>query len=259
MSDNHQHLVRCRVDGEAHWGLLDGADVWQLEGSPFSGELTTKKRLGPIEAVQLEAPASPSKIVCVGRNYAAHAAEHQAQVPSEPLLFLKPPSSVIGPEQPIVLPPQSQQVEHEAELALVIGRRCRNLTEDEAWRNVTAVTCGNDVTARDLQRKDNQWTRGKGFDTFCPLGPQLVTGLEEDEVRDLAISCRVGAELRQQASTRDMIFSPAYLISYISKIMTLMPGDVIMTGTPAGVGRLTSGDQVEVEISNIGILRNPIV
>jgi 2-keto-4-pentenoate hydratase/2-oxohepta-3-ene-1,7-dioic acid hydratase in catechol pathway len=239
--------------------VLKGTDVWQLEGSPFSGEIIEKIKLGPIESVQLMAPTRPTKIVCVGRNYAAHAAEHQAQVPSEPLLFLKPPSSVIGAGQTIVLPSQSQQVEHEAELALVIGRRCRSVTEDDAWRSVTAVTCGNDVTARDLQRKDNQWTRGKGFDTFCPLGPYMVTGFEEAEIGNLTISCRVGDEQRQQGNTRDMIFSPAYLISYISKIMTLMPGDVIMTGTPAGVGRLTAGDQVEVEIAGIGVLRNPVV
>jgi 2-keto-4-pentenoate hydratase/2-oxohepta-3-ene-1,7-dioic acid hydratase in catechol pathway len=257
MNDKHQ-LVRYKVDGSAHWGVLDGSDVWQLEGSPISGEIIVDKKLGPIESVQIEAPAKPTKIVCVGRNYAAHAAEHQAQVPSEPLLFLKPPSSIIGPEQSIVLPDQSQQVEHEAELALVIGRRCRNLTEDEAWDSVIAVTCGNDVTARDLQRKDNQWTRGKGFDTFCPLGPYLVTGLDETEVGDLALTCRVGDELRQQGSTREMIFPPVYLISYISKIMTLMPGDVIMTGTPAGVGRLTAGDLVEVEIAGVGVLRNPV-
>jgi len=175
------------------------------------------------------------------------------------MLFLKPPSSVIGPGTHIVLPPQSEQVEHEAELAIVIGRRCRGVTPQEAWDCVLGVTCGNDVTARDLQRRDGQWTRAKGFDTFCPLGPWIVTGLSETDVADLEVTCRVNGELRQRGRTGEMVFSPSQLIAYAAHIMTLEPGDVIMTGTPAGVGPLLAGDVVEIEIESIGLLRNPVI
>ena len=204
------------------------------------------------------APATPSKIVCVGRNYTAHAAEHGADVPSEPLLFLKPPSAVLSPGGTIVLPDLSSQVEHESELAMVIGSRASQVSTDDAWGFVLGVTCGNDVTARDLQRRDNQWTRGKGFDTFCPLGPWLVTGMGEEEVCNLGLSCRVNNELRQKADTDQMVFPPAFLISYITQVMTLEPGDVVMTGTPAGVGPLEKGDTVEVEIEHIGTLINTV-
>jgi 2-keto-4-pentenoate hydratase/2-oxohepta-3-ene-1,7-dioic acid hydratase in catechol pathway len=196
--------------------------------------------------------------VCVGRNYVAHAAEHGADVPTEPLLFLKPPSAVLAPGGTIVLPELSNQVEHESELALVVGSPAFRVSEADGWRFVLGVTCGNDVTARDLQRSDNQWTRGKGFDTFCPLGPWLETGLEEEEVGDLGLSCRVNGVLRQEARTDQMIFSPALLISYISQVMTLEPGDVVMTGTPAGVGPLEPGDTVEVEIEGVGTLTNTV-
>jgi 2-keto-4-pentenoate hydratase/2-oxohepta-3-ene-1,7-dioic acid hydratase in catechol pathway len=168
------------------------------------------------------------------------------------------PSSVIGPGASIVLPPQSQQVEHEAELAVVIKRRCRGVTPEEAWGYVLGITCGNDVTARDLQRRDDQWTRAKGFDTFCPLGPWLVTGLREEDVADLEVVCRVNGEVRQRGRTREMVFSPAHLIAYTASIMTLEPGDVIMTGTPAGVGPLAAGDVVEVEVEGVGVLRNSV-
>jgi 2-keto-4-pentenoate hydratase/2-oxohepta-3-ene-1,7-dioic acid hydratase in catechol pathway len=203
--------------------------------------------IGRLDELQLLAPATPSKIVCVGRNYAAHAAEHGANVPSEPLLFLKPPSSVIAPGAEIVLPALSSRVEHEGELVLVIGARCRAVAEDNAWHHVLGVTCGNDVTARDLQRTDPQWTRGKGFDTFCPLGPWVVTGLSEEEINQLEIRCQVNGELRQRAATSTMVFSPACLIAYI-----------VMTGTPSGVGPLDAGDEVTVEIEGIGTLTNPV-
>jgi 2-keto-4-pentenoate hydratase/2-oxohepta-3-ene-1,7-dioic acid hydratase in catechol pathway len=179
-------------------------------------------------------------------------------VPKEPLLFFKPPSSVIGPGAPIILPPQSERVEHESELAIVIGRRCRDVTEEAAWGHVLGVTCGNDVTARDLQRQDKLWTRAKGFDTFCPLGPWLVAGLDESDVADLRIVCRVNGEVRQRGRTGEMVFSPAALIAYASSVMTLEPGDVIMTGTPAGVGPLLAGDVVEVAVEGIGVLHNPV-
>jgi 2-keto-4-pentenoate hydratase/2-oxohepta-3-ene-1,7-dioic acid hydratase in catechol pathway len=179
-------------------------------------------------------------------------------VPAEPLLFLKPPSAILAPGAGIVLPELSSRVEHECELVLVIGRRCKAVSEENAWEQVLGITCGNDVTARDLQRADSQWTRGKGFDTFCPLGPWIVTGLDENEIRGLDVSCTVNGELRQKANTGQMVFSPAFLIAYITKVMTLEPGDVIMTGTPSGVGPLNSGDQVTVEVERVGKLTNPV-
>ena len=180
----------------------------------LSGRSSRRKSSVSSTNLPLLAPATPSKIVCVGRNYAAHAAEHGADVPTEPLLFLKPPSAIIAPGAGIVLPELSSRVEHECELALVIGRRCRAVSEENAWEQVLGITCGNDVTARDLQRSDSQWTRGKGFDTFCPLGPWIVTGLNEEEIGHLEVSCTVNGELRQRANTDQMVFSPAFLIAY---------------------------------------------
>jgi len=257
MHQHHPHLVRVAVDGSPRWGAVENEWVYSLRGEPF-GDWERRAEIGRLDNLPLLAPTAPSKIVCVGRNYPAHAAEHGGEVPSEPLLFLKPPSSVIGPGAPIVLPPQSEQVDHEVELAVVIGRRCRGVTMQEAWDYVLGVTCGNDVTARDLQRLDGQWTRAKGFDTFCPLGPWLVTGLNEMDVADLEAICRVNGELRQRGRTSEMAFSPAQLIAYTAGIMTLEPGDVIMTGTPAGVGPLAAGDVVEIEVESIGLLRNPV-
>jgi 2-keto-4-pentenoate hydratase/2-oxohepta-3-ene-1,7-dioic acid hydratase in catechol pathway len=207
--------------------------------------------------VELLAPCEPSKIIAVGRNYAAHAAEHDAQVPTEPLLFLKPPSAVIGPGAAILYPEHlSCRVEHEAELAVVIGCQACRVAVEQAHTVVLGYTCANDVTARDLQRRDGQWTRGKGFDTFCPLGPWIVTGLD---IADLAISCRVNGVLRQAGQTGSMIFPVTELIAYISAVMTLEAGDVILTGTPAGVGPLLPGDRVTVEIEGIGTLENEVM
>jgi 2-keto-4-pentenoate hydratase/2-oxohepta-3-ene-1,7-dioic acid hydratase in catechol pathway len=250
-------IVRVQTDSDAQWGVVEGDVVRCLSEGPFAS-LEAGEPIGALDELQLLAPATPSKIVCVGRNYAAHAAEHGADVPSEPLLFLKPPSSVIGPGAEVVLPALSSKVEHEGELVLVIGTRCRTVAKGDAWRHVLGITCGNDVTARDLQRADAQWTRGKGFDTFCPLGPWLVTGLTGEEVGQLQIGCRVNGELRQHADTSNMVFSPAFLISYITQVMTLEAGDVVMTGTPSGVGPLLSGDEVTVEIEAIGALTNPV-
>ena len=197
----------------------------------------------------------PSKIVCVGRNYADHAKELGNEVPSEPILFLKPPSAVIAHGAKIVLPPQSQRVEHESELAIVIGKEARNVSAAR-WRDyVQGFTCANDVTARDLQKKDVQFTRGKSFDTFCPLGPWIETDLDPSALRVLA---RVNGAIRQDGNTRQMIFPPPVLVEFITSIMTLLPGDVILTGTPAGVGPLASGDTVEIEIEGIGTLRNVV-
>lgn len=248
-------LVRYAAPDGPRWGILEGEEIRELLGDPF-GRWSAGGTVGRLEEIRLLAPVAPTKILCVGRNYPAHAAEHGAEVPPEPLFFLKPPSAVVGPEEFIVLPPQSQRVEYEAELALVIGRRGRNIRPEEAWAFVLGVTCANDVTARDLQRRDGQWTRAKGFDTFCPVGPWIVLGLSEEDVSDRAVICRVNGEVRQHGRTSEMVFSPAALIAWISAVMTLEPGDLLLTGTPAGVGPLRSGDVVEVEVEGIGVLRN---
>jgi len=210
----------------------------------------------PLSDVKLLAPVAPSKIVCVGRNYAEHAAELGNDLPTEPLLFLKAPSAVINNGEAIKLPTQSKRVEHEGELGVVIGRRCHALFDDEdAMHYVLGYTCLNDVTARDLQRKDVQFTRGKSFDTFCPIGPVIETNLELDQI---TLTTRVNGEVRQFARMWQMVFPIDYLIRYIANVMTLMPGDVIATGTPSGVGKLDSGDVCEVEITGVGTLRNPV-
>ena len=197
----------------------------------------------------------PSKIVCVGRNYAAHARELGNDVPREPLLFFKPPSSLIGNGDVIVMPAASQRVEYEAELGVVIGKRARRIAAADSLEHVRGYTCANDVTCRDLQKTDGQWARAKGFDTFCAVGPVVVGDLDW---RRLAVIGRLNGEERQRAPTSEMIFGVPELIAYISRIMTLEPGDLILTGTPEGVGQLHSGDVVEVEVPGIGILRNPV-
>lgn len=196
----------------------------------------------------------PSKIVCVGRNYAEHARELGNAVPAVPLLFLKPPSALIGPGEAIILPPESAQVEHEAEIAVVVGRTLRHASVEEAEGAIGAIACANDVTARDLQRADSQWTRAKGFDTFCPLGP-ATRGVEW---RDLEVICRVNGEERQRGRSAEMVFPVPALLAYISSVMTLEAGDLVLTGTPAGVSPLNEGDVVEVEIPGIGLLSNPV-
>jgi 2-keto-4-pentenoate hydratase/2-oxohepta-3-ene-1,7-dioic acid hydratase in catechol pathway len=198
---------------------------------------------------------TPGKIVCVGRNYAAHAREMGNDVPTTPMLFLKPPSAVIGPGGAIMLPPQSAQVEHEAEIGVVIGRRIRRVSPEEAVAAIRGFTCANDVTARDLQKTDGQWGRAKGFDTFCPVGPVVAEGLDW---RSLEVIGRVNGEERQRGRATDMHFSIPVLVSFISQAMTLEPGDLILTGTPAGVGPLRPGDIAEVEIPGVGVLRNPV-
>ena len=199
-------IVRVQTDRGPEWGVVVDEEVRHLSEGPF-GSLGTGDSIGLLDDLTLLAPASPSKIVCIGRNYTAHAAEHGAEVPAEPLLFLKPPSSIIAPGAEIVVPELSSQVEHECELALVISDRCRKVPVEQAWEYVLGVTCGNDVTARDLQRSDPQWTRGKGFDTFCPLGPWIVSGLSEEEARQLEITCTVNEEARQKSNTSMMVFS----------------------------------------------------
>jgi len=206
--------------------------------------------------MRLQEPIRPSKIVCVGRNYREHAAELGNKMPDEPLLFLKAPSAIILSGDEIVLPSASQQVEHEGELGVVIGRVARNIPNDEdPLSYVLGYTCVNDVTARDLQRKDVQFTRGKSFDTFCPVGPWIETDIDPSNV---AVETRLNGEVKQKGNTADMAFSVAFLIRYISEIMTLYPGDLIATGTPAGVSRMKPGDIVEVEVAGIGILQNRV-
>jgi len=197
----------------------------------------------------------PSKIVCVGRNYADHAKELGNEVPKAPLLFLKAPSALIGNDEAIVLPPESAQVEYEAEIGVVLARQIHHAGPDEAEAAIRGFVCVNDVTARDLQRSDGQWTRAKGFDTFCPVGPRIAEGLSW---QDLAVVGRVNGKERQRATAAEMVFSIPVLVSYISGVMTLLPGDLIATGTPAGVGPLAPGDVVEVEVSGVGVLRNPV-
>jgi 2-keto-4-pentenoate hydratase/2-oxohepta-3-ene-1,7-dioic acid hydratase in catechol pathway len=235
-------------------GWLIGGRVGPVEGDLF-GEFRREEANEDLESVRLLAPILPGKIICVGRNYEAHAKELNNEIPEVPLLFFKPPSSVIGPDEPIILPPQSQRVDHEAELGVVIGRRGRWIPAEEANQYIFGYTIGNDVTARDLQRRDGQWTRAKGFDTFCPLGPWIETDFD---AADALITCHVNGEMRQMASTRDMIFRLRQLIAYASSFMTLEPGDVILTGTPSGVGPLNPGDQVEIAIEGLGSLKNPV-
>ena len=256
--ESDRHIVRVELEGRALWGVVRDGVVLELPEGPFGEAPAVGERLGYYEEMTVLPPVAPTKIICVGRNYVAHAAEHGADVPTEPALFLKPPSSLLPPGGVIVRPPQSSRVEHEGELALVIGRRCRRVPPEQAWASVLGVTCANDVTARDLQRADVQWTRGKGFDTFCPVGPWLVTGLAEAEIGALELSCRVNGELRQHGLLGEMVFPPATVISYASQVMTLEPGDLILTGTPSGVGPLVAGDVVEVEITGIGLLSNPV-
>jgi 2-keto-4-pentenoate hydratase/2-oxohepta-3-ene-1,7-dioic acid hydratase in catechol pathway len=248
-------IVRYQMKDEPpKYGWLLEDKVGEIEGDLFSSY--KRKKVGvPREEVSLLAPVRPSKILCVGRNYVDHAKELGNEVPQVPLIFMKPPSSVITDGETILLPPQSQQVEHEGELVAVIGKRGRNVTAEEASEYVFGYTVGNDVTARDLQKIDDQWTRAKGFDTFCAYGPWIDT---EFDPSDAVVTCRVNGQMRQMASTRDMVFNVNILIAYVSSIMTLEPGDLLFTGTPAGVGALVDGDVVEVEIEGLGKLSNPV-
>jgi 2-keto-4-pentenoate hydratase/2-oxohepta-3-ene-1,7-dioic acid hydratase in catechol pathway len=246
-------LIRFQTAKEPpQWGWINNDMVGRIEGTPF-GEYQRSEATLPLESVQLLSPVQPGKIICAGKNYAEHAKETGSEVPTTPLLFLKPPSSVIGPLQTIYLPPQSQQVDHEAELVVVVGKQGHWISPEEASKYIFGYTVGNDVTARDLQHKDGQWTRSKGFDTFCPLGPWVET---EFNPVDAMITCHVNGELRQMASIRDMIFHIDQLVAFVSSIMTLEPGDIIMTGTPAGISPLHPGDTVDVTIEGIGQLRN---
>jgi 2-keto-4-pentenoate hydratase/2-oxohepta-3-ene-1,7-dioic acid hydratase in catechol pathway len=252
----------CRISHNSfarpHYAVIENSSVYPLDEQYSFNSLPVRLDQKPLtlDEVEILAPVIPSKIVCVGRNYREHAAELGNKMPEEPLLFLKPSSSVIGPDCRVELPVQSEQVEHEGELGVVIGRTARKLTEaDDALGFVFGYTCVNDVTARDLQRKDVQFTRGKSFDTFCPVGPCIETDLDPTKAN---VTTRLNGEVKQNGNTADMAFPVSFLIRYISGIMTLYPGDLIATGTPAGVSRMKHGDVVEVEVAGIGILKNSI-
>jgi 2-keto-4-pentenoate hydratase/2-oxohepta-3-ene-1,7-dioic acid hydratase in catechol pathway len=236
-------MARFRCGNEVLRGEVSGSSI-RAEGKVYD-----------LEEVELLAPVDPSKVVCVGLNYAEHAKELKMDLPTEPIIFMKPPSAVIGPGADIVMPPSSSQVDYEGELAVVIKERCRNVPAERADDYVLGYANFNDVTARDLQRKDGQWTRAKSFDTFAPMGPYVV----DLDPSDLEIQTRVNGRLRQSSRTSDLIFPVPELIEFVSEIMTLLPGDVIATGTPPGVGSLSAGDYVEVEIEGLGVLKNGVV
>jgi 2-keto-4-pentenoate hydratase/2-oxohepta-3-ene-1,7-dioic acid hydratase in catechol pathway len=246
---------RFRHAGRERYGAIEGTVVRPLSAAPWAGGLPDGAPV-PLADVVLLAPVEPSKIVCVGRNYRAHAKELGNEVPAVPLIFMKPPSSVVGPQDAIRIPAASKEVQHESELAVVIGRTLSRATAVEAKLAVFGYTALNDVTARDIQREEKQFTRAKGFDTFCPIGPVIETALDP---LDLSVACRVNGAERQRGSTRDMVFDPFVLVAFVSNVMTLLPGDVVSTGTPEGVGALQRGDWVEVEVQGVGVLRNPIV
>jgi 2-keto-4-pentenoate hydratase/2-oxohepta-3-ene-1,7-dioic acid hydratase in catechol pathway len=256
-----RNMQLCRFNHssfeEPRYGYLEGDLVFPLDRKDFDQFLfPSSKQPFLLRDVRLMAPVRPSKIVCVGRNYQEHAAELGNKMPDVPLLFLKAPSAVVGNGESIELPSDSQRVEHEGELGVVIGRKARQLpAEADPLSFVFGYTCVNDVTARDLQRKDIQFTRAKSFDTFCPVGPLVVTGLNP---MDLEVTTRLNGEVKQRGRTSNMAFSVPFLVRYIAGIMTLYPGDLIATGTPAGVSRMKEGDVVEVEVEGIGVLRNQV-
>lgn len=247
-------FVRFHYNNKISYGLLENETIRIIEGDPFSGYTPAAKDV-PLNSVRLLAPCQPSKIVAVGVNYQDHAAEFKKDLPKEPLLFLKPSTAVLDPLEPIRLPSRSRRVDYEAELAVVIRKRTSNITPEEAPEFILGYTCINDVTARDLQKEDGQWTRAKGFDTFAPLGPWIVTDISPD---NLKIESYLNGERRQSAGTAQLIFKVPALVSFISQVMTLLPGDVIATGTPAGVGPMKSGDLIEVMIERVGRLANPV-
>ncbi|HLE94731.1 MAG TPA: fumarylacetoacetate hydrolase family protein [Acidimicrobiia bacterium] len=249
-------IVRIKAGDDIAYGVADAEGVLVHRGTPFVAWEPTETVV-PWDRVQLLSPVIPTKVVCVGRNYVDHAGEQGVDLPQEPMIFLKPATAVIGPDASVVLPPASNEVHHEAELAAVINRVARNVRAEEASKYILGYTAANDVTARDLQNRDGQWTRAKGFDTFCPLGPAIETEL--DPLERLAVICRVNGEVRQAGFTSDMVFGVAEIFEFITTVMTLLPGDVILTGTPAGVGKIEAGDSVEVEIDGIGTLSNRVV
>jgi len=250
-------IVRVNTDvDDITYGSVEPEGIRLHRGTPFVAWEPTETVVDWQQA-RLLAPVIPTKVVGVGKNYVDHASEMGGPVPEAPLLFLKPPTAVIGPLQAIRVPAESKEVNHEAELAVVIGTVTRNVAIEDAGAHILGYTAANDVTARDLQAGDGQWTRSKGFDTFCPLGPAIDTEL--DPLEGLSVMCRVNGEVRQAGSTSDLVFGVSELVAFISRIMTLLPGDVILTGTPSGVGQIVPGDTVEVEVEGVGVLVNPVL
>jgi len=249
-------LVRFDMQGRTGYGVLEGEHVYPLWEPPFNGVVKTGEVL-TLGDVTLLAPCEPSKIVALGLNYRDHAKEFGLSAPDEPLLFMKPSTAVIGPEADIVLPPMSRRVDYEAELAVVMGRPAKGVAEKAAWDYILGYTAINDVTARDLQKKDGQFTRSKSFDTFAPLGPWIETEIADPD--NVTVEAFLNGEQRQHANTNNMVFGVAYLVSFISRIMTLLPGDIIATGTPAGIGPMRPGDVVEIRVAGIGTLKNRVV
>ena len=249
-------IVRMKAGDDIAYGVADAEGVLVYRGSPFVAWEPTETVV-PWDSVQLLAPVLPTKVVAVGRNYVEHADESGVPVPDEPMIFLKPATSVVGPDADVVYPSISNEIHHEAELAAVIGRVARHVRAEDASSYVIGYTAANDVTARDLQATDGQWTRAKGFDTFCPLGPAIETEL--DPLEKLAVFCRVNGDVRQAGFTSDMVFGVAEILEYVSAVMTLLPGDVILTGTPSGVSKVEPGELMEVEIDGIGTLSNRLV
>lgn len=247
-------VVRALIDGDVRYGLADDTTITLISDEPFAA--FEPDGVVPLAEAKLLSPAVPTKIVCVGINYRAHAEEMGHEMPAEPVIFLKPPTALSPPNGDVMVPDRVTAIDHECELAAVIGRRTHKVSVEDAGSHILGYTCANDVTARELQRVDGQWTRAKGFDTFCPLGPWIDTDLDP---RDLELECIVNGETRQRARTSDMIFGPHELVSFVSGVMTLLPGDVVLTGTPSGVGPMTSGDVCEVRIEGIGSLVSRIV
>ena len=246
-------VVRLLHEGDCRYGIAQDGQVTLLSDEPFSA--WEPEGVLPLAAAHLLSPVTPTKVVCVGLNYRTHIAEMGHDMPAEPVIFIKPSTSVIGPGQPIQLPQGVGRVDHEGELGVVIGRRTHRVSPAMAHECVLGFTCGNDVTARDVQKADGQWTRAKGFDTFCPVGPWVV----DVDPSDLKLECLVNGEIRQSARTSDMLFTPYELVSFVSGVMTLVPGDVILTGTPGGISELQAGDVVEVRIEGVGSLANPVI
>ena len=248
-------VARFSNGAEPRFGIVDGPELVVLKGHPLvAGYQTTGERI-PLKEVKLLAPTIPSKIVCIGKNFADHAAEIGEEITDEPLIFFKPSSAIIGHGDAIVIPPQSRQVELEAELCLVVGKLAKNVSEEKAMDYLWGVTIANDVTARDLQFGDGQWARSKAFDTFCPLGPWVETEFVPDSQ---VIESRINGEVRQNVAISEMVHKIPFIISYVSKNMTLLPGDIILTGSPAGISVINTGDMIECEIEGIGILSNPV-
>ncbi len=248
-------IARYRDGSEVKWGIIEGDKVREVDGDPF-GTLYPKPQRKDLKEVKLLSPCVPSKIVALGLNYRDHAEEVKLPIPERPLLFIKPSTSVIGPGEGIVYPKMSKRIDYEGELAIVIRKVAKAVSEDRAGEFILGYTCFNDVTARDLQPKDGQWTLSKSFDTFAPMGPWIETDLNPYQ---LEISTYLNGEKRQHSNTKNLIFGPHYLVSFISQVMTLLPGDVIATGTPSGIGPMAIGDRIEVVIEGIGCLMNRVI